>query len=45
MQPFSVMYQQVLVPSQFRQLIFNSLHSLSHPGVKATQRLITSRYV
>ena len=30
------------VPSQFRQLIFNSLHSLSHPGVKATQRLITS---
>ena len=33
------------VPSRFRQTIFNSLHSLSHPGVKATQRLITSRYV
>ena len=33
------------VPSRFRRSIFNSLHSLSHPGVKATQRLITSRYV
>ena len=33
------------VPSRFRRPIFNSLHSLSHPGVKATQRLITSRYV
>ena len=26
-------------------MIFNSLHSLSHPGVKATQRLITARFV
>ena len=33
------------VPSSFRKLIFNSLHSLSHPGVRATQRLITKRYV
>ena len=33
------------VPPRFRRSIFNSLHSLSHPGVKATQRLITSRYV
>ena len=33
------------VPPKFRRLIFDSLHSLSHPGVKATQRLITSRYV
>ena len=36
---------RLYVPPQFRQLIFNSLHSLSHPGVKATQCLITSRYV
>lgn len=33
------------VPPRFRRLIFDSLHSLSHPGVKATQCLITSRYV
>ena len=33
------------VPSQFRQSIFNSLHYLQHPVVKATQHLINSRYV
>ena len=33
------------VPPKFRRLIFDSLHTLSHPGVKATQRLITARYV
>ena len=33
------------VPSKFRQIIFDCLHSLSHPGVRATQRLITQRYV
>ena len=26
-------------------MIFNSLHSLSHPGVEATQRLITARFI
>ena len=33
------------VPFSFRKLIFNSLHSFSHPGVRVTQRLITKRYV
>ena len=33
------------VPLPFRRSIFNSLHNLSHPGIKATQRLITERYV
>ena len=33
------------VPEAFRQAVFNSLHSLSHPGIRATQRLITTRYV
>ena len=28
----------------FRRSIFNSLHNLSHPGIKATQGLITERY-
>ena len=33
------------VPQVFRRLVFDSLHSLSHPGVKTTKRLVTSRYV
>ena len=33
------------VPKAFRRTIFDSLHNLSHPGIKATQRLITERYV
>ena len=34
-----------LVPSSFRQAVFHSLHRLSHPGIRATQRLVTVRYV
>ena len=33
------------IPLKFRRTIFNSLHSLSHPGIRATQRLVTARYV
>ena len=33
------------IPPGFRRSILNSLHNLSHPGIKATQRLITERYV
>ena len=33
------------VPPRFRRSTFNSLHSLSHLGVKATQCLITSHYM
>ena len=33
------------VPTTFRRRIFDSLHSLSHPGIKATQHLVTSRFV
>ena len=33
------------VPKSFRRIVFNSLHSLSHPGVRATERLVTARYV
>jgi cleavage and polyadenylation specificity factor subunit 1 len=36
---------QPFVPKAFRRTIFDSLHNLSHPGIKATQRLITERYV
>ena len=33
------------VPPEFRHAVFEALHALSHPGIRATQRLITSRYV
>lgn len=33
------------VPAGFRRAIFDSLHSLSHPGIQATQHLLTARYV
>ena len=32
------------VPQQFRRAVFNSLHDLSHPGIRATQRLVTARF-
>ena len=33
------------VPATFRPTVFDSLHSLSHLGAKATTQLITDRYV
>lgn len=33
------------VPRKFRKSIFNSLHSLGHPSIRATQKLITGRFV
>lgn len=33
------------VPESFRREIFNSLHSLSHPGTRASTKLIDERYV
>ncbi|CAI7999200.1 Uncharacterized protein K02A2.6, partial [Geodia barretti] len=37
--------QRPLVPREWRRTVFNSLHSLSHPGIRATQKLITARFV
>ena len=34
-----------LVPEPLRRPVFRQLHSLSHPGVKATQQLISARFV
>lgn len=34
-----------LVPSAMHRAIFDKLHSLSHPGIKASRRLISERYV
>jgi hypothetical protein len=33
------------VPSPLRCQIFDSLHSLSHPGIKATAKLVSQRFV
>ena len=33
------------VPEPFRRVVFDTLHSLAHPGVHATQRLVTACYV
>ena len=33
------------VPVHLRKLVFNALHSLSHPGLRATRHLVSARYV
>eukprot|EP00117_Sycon_ciliatum_P006580 scpid33650/ scgid10060/ Retrovirus-related Pol polyprotein from transposon 412; Protease; Reverse transcriptase; Endonuclease len=33
------------VPVAFRRQVFDSLHGLSHPGIKASRRLIAQRYI
>ena len=35
---------QPYVPEHFCRIVFNSLHFLSHPGVRTTQRLVISRF-
>jgi len=40
----STMFPRPYVPAELRPSVFGHLHSMSHPGVKATTRLITSRY-
>ena len=34
-----------LVPVAMHRLVFNSIHSLAHPGIRATRRMLTSRFV
>jgi len=34
-----------LVPSSHRRAVFDAVHSVSHPGVRGTRRLISSRWV
>ncbi|XP_064464953.1 uncharacterized protein LOC135376381 [Ornithodoros turicata] len=33
------------VPSEFRRCVFDSLRNLSHPGIRASQKLIQERYI
>ena len=37
--------QRPIVPRPWRRIAFDSLHGLSHPGIRATQKLVTSRFV
>lgn len=32
------------IPCNFRKNIFDKIHGISHPGIRATRKLITSRY-
>ena len=32
-------------PLAWHQIVLDSLHGLSHPGIRATQKLITARFV
>lgn len=37
--------QRPYIPANFHRAIFDSLHGMLHPGIRATRRLVTSRYV
>ena len=42
----NAMYQQEhIVPLWVHHCVFDSIHSLSHPGIRATQKLVTTRYI
>ena len=34
-----------MVPEDFRQQVFDTVHGLVHPGVRATTRLVSNRFV
>ena len=36
---------RAFIPANLRRAIFDSLHRLAHPGIKATQKLISKRFV
>ncbi|BHF72606.1 hypothetical protein SprV_0401567400 [Sparganum proliferum] len=38
-------HERPFVPATLRRQVFNVLHNLSHPGVRATVKLITDRFV
>nr|VZI27511.1 unnamed protein product [Spirometra erinaceieuropaei] len=38
-------HERPFVPATLRRRVFNALHNLSHPGVRATVKLITHRFV
>ena len=41
----STSYVRPIVPRTFQRLIFDTIHNISHPGIKATKHLIQKRFV
>ena len=37
--------QRPVVPALFRRRVFDTVHGLSHPGIRTTRRLLTSKFV
>ncbi|UYV72011.1 hypothetical protein LAZ67_9001548, partial [Cordylochernes scorpioides] len=44
-QPYDPKRKQPFVPAPCRRIIFSAYHNLSHPGVRATTRMVTAHYV
>jgi cleavage and polyadenylation specificity factor subunit 1 len=42
---FSTGRARPLGPAAFRQEVFQAMHNLAHPGIRATKRLISARFV
>jgi transposase InsO family protein len=42
---FSTGSPRPLVPQQFREAVFAAIHGVAHPGIRATKRLISARFV
>ncbi len=40
----STFHHRPYIPNEFRRDVFNSIHSSSHPGIRATQKLTTQRF-
>ena len=38
-------HPQPLVPRSLRRSVFDSIHSLAHPGIRATRKLVSERFV
>ena len=32
------------IPQEFRKLVFDTVHNISHPGIRATRKMITQRF-
>lgn len=40
----STPYIRPYIPEQYRQVVFNSVHNISHPGTRTTRKLISQKY-
>ena len=42
---YSLMFPRIFIPFEFRKIIFDKLHNLHHPGVKASVKLISKSFI